>query len=356
MGRGATGTGVLATATGLALASSLLAPTSGSAEPPSSEEVLSPSGEAGESHQVTLVTGDVVHWDVDAEGKATATVEDKGVESSFQTIESDDDYYVIPSDVSPLVGHYLDRELFNVAGLVEQGYADDEVDGTPIILQGGSDEANRRKASPAPGLDVERTLPSIKSKAGTLGRKDAVAFGKVLSSAVKANPKKATATVDSTKRGAVAENDDFRVASLAGVEKIWLDQKVEASLENSVPQTGAPQAWAAGFDGTGTTIAVLDTGIDENHPDVAGKIIAAQDFSESGNVGDRHGHGTHVAATAAGSGNGSEGLRTGVAPGADLVIGKVLDDGGAASIKVEARDAAGNTVTQEVIRAYALRP
>nr|WP_246401013.1 S8 family serine peptidase [Jiangella mangrovi] len=91
---------------------------------------------------------------------------------------------------------------------------------------------------------------------------------------------------------------------------------------------GAPEAWDAGFDGTGTTVAVLDTGIDAEHPDVAGRISEQQDFTGGGTPVDRHGHGTHVAATVAGSGAGSDGARRGVAPGADLMIGKVLDDGG----------------------------
>lgn len=103
------------------------------------------------------------------------------------------------------------------------------------------------------------------------------------------------------------------------------------TLEESVPQTGAPEAWAAGFDGTGSTIAVLDTGIDLNHPDVAGQVVASQDFTGKGNVLDGHGHGTHVAATAAGTGDASDGLRPGVAPGADLVIGKVMGDDGSGS-------------------------
>ncbi|CAM5233694.1 hypothetical protein SCYAM73S_08173 [Streptomyces cyaneofuscatus] len=90
-------------------------------------------------------------------------------------------------------------------------------------------------------------------------------------------------------------------------------------------------AWAAGFDGTGTKVAVLDTGIDTGHPDLAGKVAAEQDFSGAGSPGDKFGDGTHVASTVAGSGAKSGGKYKGVAPGARLLNGKVLDDWGEGS-------------------------
>ncbi|WP_202619346.1 hypothetical protein, partial [Ornithinimicrobium cavernae] len=135
---------------------------------------------------MTLITGDVVHWKADAEGRGSAIVEDKGVESSFQTIESDEDYYVIPSEVSPLVGTYLDRELFNVSALVEQGYTDDKVNGTPVIVQSkeGSN-ARSRGASTPPGLKVEQRLASIDSVAGTLAHGEAESFGRLLGKAAR---------------------------------------------------------------------------------------------------------------------------------------------------------------------------
>src|SRR6185437_6279 len=84
----------------------------------------------------------------------------------------------------------------------------------------------------------------------------------------------------------------------------------------------------SGYDGTGEKIAVLDTGIDATHPDFAGKILDSADFTGKGSVVDGNGHGTHVAGLAAGSGAGNPGLRRGVAPGASLLIGKVLGDDG----------------------------
>ncbi|MCH7802829.1 MAG: S8 family serine peptidase, partial [Acidobacteria bacterium] len=82
--------------------------------------------------------------------------------------------------------------------------------------------------------------------------------------------------------------------------------------------------------GEGVTIGIIDTGVDYTHPDLGGcfgndcKVIDGYDFVNNDNDPmDDHGHGTHVAATAAGSG-----VLKGVAPDANLVAYKVLDAGG----------------------------
>lgn len=266
-------------------------------------------GEAAESYQVTLITGDVVTWRVMAGGRVSATIDEagKGETTSFQTIESGEDYYVIPSDVALLLDNTLDRELFNVAGLVEQGYHDTEIDALPVIVTGARTFRTTRAATV--GLTVEQPLGSIGGFAGAVEHEDAADFGDALADAAAAKGR-------------------MRTTSLAGVDRIWLDHRVEVSLEESVPQTGAPDAWAAGYDGTGTTIAVLDTGVDKTHPDIGDKVVAEANFSDGEGVADDNGHGTHVAATAAGTGDGSGGLRTGVAPGARLVNAKVLNADG----------------------------
>ena len=114
--------------------------------------------------------------------------------------------------------------------------------------------------------------------------------------------------------------------------KATQDTEGKSQLDVNLGQVKAPQAWAAGHTGKDTRVAVLDTGVDPTHPDLAGKIVEKADFTvEGGDAVDHFGHGTHVAATIAGSGAGSGGTRRGVAPDAQLVIGKVLDDEGSGS-------------------------
>jgi thermitase len=80
--------------------------------------------------------------------------------------------------------------------------------------------------------------------------------------------------------------------------------------------------------GNGVKIAILDTGIDANHPDLSGKIVAQKDFiGGAASANDNFGHGTHTAGIAAASTNNSIGI-SGMCPDCQLIIGKVLDDQG----------------------------
>ncbi len=88
-----------------------------------------------------------------------------------------------------------------------------------------------------------------------------------------------------------------------------------------------PAVWSNGIDGTGVRVAVVDTGIYAEHPDLAGKVVGWADLVNGReDPYDDHGHGTHCAGTIAGSGAG--GIITGVAPGADLIGIKVFSEDG----------------------------
>ncbi|GGT11494.1 S8 family serine peptidase [Nonomuraea spiralis] len=277
------------------------------------------------SHTVTLVTGDAVRLKDAGGGKyavdAKAVARPDGTLPRLSTMATPDGVYVTPSDAIPAIqAGRLDRELFNVTYLAENGYADDQAKQLPVIVQYPRQNSAAAVASAAkaiPASEPGHALESINAAAVTVTKAEAGNFWR----AVRAVPE---GTDPNGIVGLANVPDTLR----GGIAKVWLDRKVKATLDVSVPMIGAPQAWADGLDGTGVKVAVLDTGIDTDHPDLAGKVVAAKSFIPGQEVQDGHGHGTHVASTIAGSGAASGGKYKGVAPGAGLVIGKVLDDSG----------------------------
>lgn len=85
------------------------------------------------------------------------------------------------------------------------------------------------------------------------------------------------------------------------------------------------------YSGEGIRVAVLDTGLDLNHPDFDGRTIRSQSFIPGEAVQDRNGHGTHCIGTACGPRRPGVGPRYGVAYNADIFAGKVLSNAGSGS-------------------------
>ncbi|MEV6243380.1 S8 family serine peptidase [Lentzea sp. NPDC051838] len=111
-----------------------------------------------------------------------------------------------------------------------------------------------------------------------------------------------------------------QASSLPGIAKISPDRVFTPFDAQSTPQIKAPKAWQRGLTAKGVKVAILDTGVDQNHPDLAGRLKATKSFTEDNDVTDVVGHGTHVAGIVAG-----KGPEPGVAPDADLLIGKVCE-------------------------------
>ena len=133
--------------------------------------------------------------------------------------------------------------------------------------------------------------------------------------------------------------------------RIFNDELLFPTLVESVPLVEADQAWAAGYDGTGSVIAVLDTGIDGSHPALTGKVVQEACFStndpgiceslcpngQEQQVGPGSAapcpsdclHGTHVAGIAAGNDSAHVPPIAGVARGAQVfavqVFTRVID-------------------------------
>ncbi|MBD0844152.1 S8 family peptidase [Streptomyces sp. TRM68416] len=288
-----------------ALAAAVLSPLpSAAADEPRAASAAGDGLTGGRS--VTLLTGDRVA--VDDEGRVLGFRPGKGRSGVPVAVrQSGDRTYVIPADAAHLIrAGTLDRRLFDVRELHRSGYGDTDRADLPLIVTYERSAARLRGLMRDSGARVTRQLPSIGGDAVSAAKSS---LGKVWSALTETN---SAGTL-------VAE---------PGTRKIWLDARYRTVLDESVPQIGAPAAWEAGYDGTGTTIAVLDTGVDETHPDLDGRETAQRNFSSAEDAVDRFGHGTHVASIAAGSGEQSGGRYRGAAPGARILDGKVLDDTG----------------------------
>ena len=297
-----------------AMADGLVSPRDVSADPPLRRDV--PSG----THSITLITGDVVttHQSGGVGGTVDVRSAD-GTSAQARVLESTGDLYVYPDSALPYIAEgILDRRLFNISDLVADGYDDAQRDRLPLIVSYTKAAAAQRPSAPPEGSTRVRDLGSVQGAALTEERARSADFWNAVAGAT--SSRSTTAPADLPKAG--------KPAFGAGIARIWLDGTVKADLADTTAQIGAPQAWADGDTGQGVDVAVLDTGVDAEHPDFAGRIATTQSFVPNESVEDRYGHGTHVASTIAGTGAASDGREKGVAPGADLLIGKVLSDSG----------------------------
>ncbi|MFI9639458.1 S8 family serine peptidase [Micromonospora sp. NPDC051925] len=291
---------------GLVLALALGLPATGASAAPAARTTPRPAAPAVGSTTVTLITGDQVT--VTRTGDAAVRPGVGREHQQFVVRRERGHLSVVPRDAVPLLrSGQVDRRLFDVTALIAARYDDAHRDNLPLLVSYRSAQA-RRGATALPGTRVTRDLPAIQGAALTAGKSSA---GAVWS------------TLTGGPTGA-------RLDAAGGVERIWLDGRRAVALDHSVPQIGAPTAWSAGYTGKGVTVAVLDTGIDATHPDLAGTVTEAHNFSDAPDQRDTVGHGTHVASTIAGSGAASGGKYKGVAPDAKLLDGKVCEDFGCA--------------------------
>ena len=98
----------------------------------------------------------------------------------------------------------------------------------------------------------------------------------------------------------------------------------------------APEAWQITSGNQDILIAVLDTGIDSQHEDLADKVVANVNLTDSPTTDDRYGHGTHIAGIIAANANNSFGI-AGMSPNCRLLNVKVADDDGRGNSSVVAR-------------------
>ncbi|MER5890216.1 S8 family serine peptidase [Streptomyces sp. NPDC001941] len=270
-----------------------------------------PAPGAEQGRRVALVTGDQVI--VGAGDRVVRFEPAKGREHvPVQLQRVGKHTLLVPADAQHLISTgKLDRRLFDLTELTDPRLLRSQRDGRlGLIVRYAGDGTGSAKAALRAAGDtrVQRTLTSLNADVVRTSSDDTARVWEALTD----------------------QKQGVRAAA-SGIAAVWLDGVRQASLDGSTKQIGADKAWASGYDGTGVKIAVLDTGVDASHDDLRTQVVAEKNFSTAADAVDRNGHGTHVASTAAGTGAKSGGKYKGVAPGARILSGKVLDDGGTGS-------------------------
>jgi len=155
------------------------------------------------------------------------------------------------------------------------------------------------------GGQVKKTIPGIGVQVVTVPKGQNVA---------KAN------TYSSNARVAYAE-PDFMAEALGSPDDPWFEKQW------GMVKIQTPQAWEVTTGSPSINIAILDTGVDLDHPDLADKIVSNINLTSSTTVDDVHGHGTHVAGIAAAMTNNGVGV-AGLGYSSTIMNVKVLGDTG----------------------------
>ncbi|MFV0594301.1 S8 family serine peptidase [Shewanella sp.] len=266
--------------------------------------------------QFTLITGEVVTAVVRTDGTlgGIRLLSEDGSEVVTSVFQNLNGQYIITPKAQKLVDtQAVDLELFNITKLHASGYDDASTDKLPVIIEY---QDGTLAGSAVPNAIEGATLTD------EIELIDSASFG-----------------ISKAKAAQVWET----LSNDVSVKSVWLDAVVHAhkdtngvnalaNLSATVPLTGAYGNIANKYNGNGVIVAVLDTGYDVEHRDLEGQVLVSKDFSFSSNgVDDLNSHGTHTASTIAGTGIESNGFYAGMAPGAKLLVGKVLNNSGSGS-------------------------
>ena len=141
--------------------------------------------------------------------------------------------------------------------------------------------------------------------------------------ALSKNPHVEYAELDYLAEAFFVPNDTYFAANQWGLENTGQVIKGVAGVIDA--DIDGPTSWDT-TQGE-VKVAILDTGIDQNHEDLSAKVVLQQNFTDSPTIDDLYGHGTHVGGIVAALTNNSTGVAGGC-PSCQLMNGKVLNDRG----------------------------
>ena len=138
----------------------------------------------------------------------------------------------------------------------------------------------------------------------------------------------------------IARHNDVEVIAYDEMKYLLWDEEVKAveptrGMTQNITHVKADDVWDLGYTGEGVMVAVIDTGVNFNHIDLADHLWdGGEEYPNHGyntienshDVSDGFGHGTHCAGVVCG--DGTSGTQTGIAPNATLMCIKVMDDTG----------------------------
>ncbi len=138
----------------------------------------------------------------------------------------------------------------------------------------------------------------------------------------------------------IARHNDVEVIAYDEMKYLLWDEEVKAveptrGMTQNITHVKADDVWDLGYTGEGVLVAVIDTGVNFNHIDLADHLWdGGEEYPNHGyntienshDVSDGFGHGTHCAGVVCG--DGTSGTQTGIAPNATLMCIKVMDDTG----------------------------
>jgi thermitase len=212
--------------------------------------------------------------------------------------------------------------IFCLSAIPRTAYADTFVSGQVIItLKPTVDKAAVEILLRSNRAHISAEIPQLHSFVLTVPQAAETAIVRALSK----NPLIESAELNYTAQAFSTPNDPFYQNNqwgFANTGQIIVGQTgvVDADIDMD-------EAWDITSGSAQVNIAILDTGIDQDHEDLFGKIVDNKNFTDSVTVDDLYGHGTHVAGVAAASANNAIGVAGGCSSCMLMNI-KVLNDNG----------------------------